>query len=127
MGQIPVLGELLGCDSLLIYTNMDEWFTKRDEIKEILATHLKIKNTSDWLSVLEPADIWCAGVMDWKTLFDTEAFKVLNMIQEVTMSDNYTYKTTRCPIQINHELLTSESGTPFLGEHNDLINKEFAL
>ncbi|GAF04501.1 formyl-coenzyme A transferase [Saccharicrinis fermentans DSM 9555 = JCM 21142] len=127
MGQIPVLGELLGCPSLKKYPQPASWFTQRDEIKEILSDHLKTKNTQDWLDVLEPADIWCAEVMDWKTLFDTEAFKMLNMIQEVTMRDGYRFKTTRCPIQINGEWLTSECGTPKLGENTEEIKKKFSL
>ncbi|WP_430934185.1 CaiB/BaiF CoA transferase family protein [Saccharicrinis sp. 156] len=127
MGQIPHLGELLGCDALLPYTKVDEWFTKRDEIKDILGQHLSSKNTADWLAVLEPADIWCAEVMDWKTLFDTEAFKILEMIQEVNMGDGFSYNTTRCPISINDEFLTSEKGCAELGEDNQEIQVEFTL
>lgn len=127
MAQIPVLGNLLGCDALLKYTDVNSWFTQRDEIKDILASHLKTRETKDWLAVLEPADIWCAEVMNWKQLFDTEAFKILKMIQEVNMSDGYTFRTTRCPIQINDGYLTSEFGTPKLGEHSIVINKEFNL
>lgn len=125
MGSIPFLGELLDCAPLTDYPEPSSWFTKRDQIKDILAKHLKTKNTSDWLAMLEPADIWCAQVMDWKTLFDEEAFKILEMIQEVTMSDGFKFKTTRCPIQINGEWLRSEIGTPKLGEHTNSIQKEF--
>lgn len=126
MGQIPVLGDLLECEDLLPFTDVESWFTQRNEIKQILGKHLSTKQTKDWLAVLEPADIWCAQVMDWKTLFDQEAFKILEMIQKVTMSDGYSFETTRCPIQINGEWLTSEVGTPKLGEHTNLINKEFS-
>lgn len=124
MGSIPVLGELLGCEALLTYTDVEEWFTKRDEIKVILADHLKTKATKEWLAVLEPADFWCAEVMNWKSLFDTEAFKILDMIQSVNMSDGYAYETTRCPIEINNEYLKSEIGAPKLGEHNAVIDEE---
>ena len=127
MGQIPFLGELLACEALLPYTDVAGWFTQRDEIKLILAAHLKTRNTQEWLAILEPADIWCAEVMDWKTLFDTEAFKILEMVQDVTMSDGYTSKTTRCPITINDAWLRSEMGAPKLGEHNASIAQEFAL
>lgn len=125
MGQIPFLGELLACPELTNYPEPASWFTQRDEIKAILANHLSTKVTQDWLNVLEPADIWCAEVIDWRTLFDTEAFKILKMIQEVNMSDGYKFQTTRCPIQINGEWLTSEVGTPKLGEHTEQIKREF--
>lgn len=127
MGSIPFLGELLECEELTKYETPESWFIQRDEIKNILEDHLKTRETESWLALLEPADIWCAKVMDWKTLFDTEAFKLLKMIQTVNMSDGYRYKTTRCPIRINDEFLTSELGTPKLGEHNKVIEEEFKI
>ncbi|WP_029285813.1 CaiB/BaiF CoA-transferase family protein [Pedobacter sp. R20-19] len=125
MGSIPQLGDLLGCDKLLAYEAVEEAFDKRDEIKAILASHLSTETTETWLSKLEPADIWCADVLNWNALLDHDGFKVLNMIQEVEMVDGYRYKTTRCPIRIDGELLTSTKGSPKLGQDNDRIVKEF--
>ena len=68
MGDILELGQLLGCISLAIYTQPSEWFEKRDEIKKVLADHLETKTTECWLALLEPADIWCAKVMDYDSL-----------------------------------------------------------
>lgn len=127
MGSIPFLGELLGCQALEKYQEPEDWFRKRDEIKKILADHLGTGTTPHWLAILEPADIWCAKVMDWKDLLDHEGFKVLEMIQKVDTSDGYGYKTTRCPISINGELLTSTSGSPALGEDTRDICNEFGL
>ncbi|TRX57620.1 CoA transferase [Fulvivirga sp. M361] len=124
MGAIPVLGDLLGCADLKNYTEVASWYEKRDEIKKILADHLRTAPTQKWLSVLEPADIWCAEVMDWHRLLEHEAFKVLNMIQPVTMGDGFTYETTRCPIKIDGDLLTSSVGSPALGEHTKAITNE---
>jgi len=125
MGSIPQLGDLLGCDELLDYEAVEEAFDKRDEIKAILADHLSLETTETWLSKLEPADIWCADVLNWNALMDHDGFKVLNMIQEVEMVDGYRYKTTRCPIRIDGELLTSTKGSPKLGQDNERIIKEF--
>jgi CoA:oxalate CoA-transferase len=125
MGSIPGLGALLNCDTLLKYIDVKQAFDLRDEIKEILATHLLTQTTKYWLSILEPADIWCADVLNWNELMAHEGFKVLNMLQEVEMLDGYTYKTTRCPIRIDGELLTSRKGSPKLGQDNDHIIKEF--
>ena len=49
---------------LAAYSQPAEWFSKRDEIKEIIAAHLLTGSTAHWLSILEPADIWCARVME---------------------------------------------------------------
>jgi CoA:oxalate CoA-transferase len=125
MGSIPGLGALLNCDTLFKYIDVKQAFDLRDEIKEILATHLLTQTTKYWLSILEPADIWCADVLNWNELMAHEGFKVLNMLQEVEMLDGYTYKTTRCPIRIDGELLTSRKGSPKLGQDNDHIIKEF--
>lgn len=127
MGSIPVLGSLLECGELKSYTEISEAFEKRDEIKEILANHLKSGTTEKWLSVLEPADIWCADILNWQQLMDHEGFKVLDMIQQVEMSDGFTYQTTRCPIRIDGELFVSDKASPKLGEDNDQIIKEFGL
>ncbi|NMH87937.1 CaiB/BaiF CoA transferase family protein [Flavivirga algicola] len=124
MGSIPVLGELLGCKPLTHYKDVGSWFTKRDEIKKILADHLSTDTTEKWLSILEPADIWCASIMDWDTLFAQDGFKILEMIQNVKMGDGFEYKTTRCPIKIDGEYLTSSLGSPALGEHTKAIINE---
>jgi len=125
MGSIPQLGYLLGCEKLEGYTEISEAFDKRDEIKAILAEHLLSATTEKWLSILEPADIWCADVLNWNALMAHDGFKVLNMIQEVEMVDGYKYETTRCPIRIDGELLTSSVGSPKLGQDNEKIIKEF--
>jgi len=125
MGSIPVLGNLLNCPELLAYTDVAEAFDKRDEIKEILAKHLSTAETKHWLSKLEPADIWCSDVLNWDELLAHDGFKTLDMVQEVKMTDGYRYQTTRCPIKIDGELLTSATGSPKLGQDNQNIIKEF--
>lgn len=125
MASIPQLGNLLGCEPLENYIEIAEAFDKRDEIKAILADHLLSATTEKWLSVLEPADIWCADVLNWNALMAHEGFKVLKMVQEVEMIDGYKYETTRCPIRIDGELLTSPIGSPKLGQDNEKIIKEF--
>lgn len=123
MGSIPVLADLLKCDALLQFP--ENKFGLRDEIKNILATHLLTQNTEFWLNILEPADIWCAKVLNYQELFAEEGFKVLEFTQEVQMLDGYTYKTTRCPIKIDGEYFTSSKGSPKLGQDNERIINEF--
>lgn len=123
MGSIPQLGSLLGCDALLSYTEVAQAFHLRDEIKAILAAHLLTGTTEKWLDILQQADIWCADVLTWDKLMQHDGFKALDMIQEVSMSDGFKYRTTRCPIRIDGELLISPKGSPKLGQDNaDIIN-----
>lgn len=125
MGSIPVLGKLLKCPDLENYPLVSDAFDKRDEIKQIIAVHLKGGSTQRWLDLLEPADIWCAEVLTWDRLVTHEGFQTLEMIQEVRMQDGYTYRTTRCPIRIDGEYLISPIGSPMLGQDNEAIWKEF--
>ncbi|MGK9126061.1 CoA transferase [Olivibacter sp. SA151] len=125
MGSIPVLGKLLKCPDLENYPLVSDAFDKRDEIKQIIAVHLKGGSTQQWLDLLEPADIWCAEVLTWDRLVTHEGFQTLEMIQEVRMQDGYTYRTTRCPIRIDGEYLISPIGSPMLGQDNESIWKEF--
>jgi crotonobetainyl-CoA:carnitine CoA-transferase CaiB-like acyl-CoA transferase len=123
MGSVPVLASLLQCDELLQFP--ENKFGLRDEIKNILAKHLLTQNTEFWLNILEPADIWCAKVLNYQELFAEEGFKVLEFTQKVQMLDNYSYQTTRCPIKIDGEYFTSSKGSPKLGQDNEQIMNEF--
>jgi len=124
MGAIPTLGKLLDCEALVAYTVAADAFDKRDEIKAILAAHLKSRSTRHWLAILEPADIWCAEVLTWDDLRKHEGFKSLEMLQDVIMKDGFQYQTTRCPIRIDGERLCSTIGSPALGQDNEAIVRE---
>lgn len=126
MGDIPRLGKLLGCDALFSFTDPTDWFNKRDEIKTILQDYLNNKSVMEWLAILEPADIWCAEVLDYDALVQQEGYKVLEMEQEVFIGNQFV-KTTRCPIRVDGQILKSAKGAPSLGEHTVSIKKEFHL
>lgn len=126
MGQIPLLGQLLGCRELLAYPIAADWFDKRDEIKAILENHLLTKTAGEWLKVLEPADIWCAEVFNYDELMEQEGYKKLEMEQQVKVGERL-LKTTRCPIRVDGHVLKSTKGAPALGEHTIAIAKEFNL
>lgn len=126
MGSVLKLGELMEIEALSQCSNPEDWFVKRDEIKKNLQDRFLQKTTADWLSVLEPADIWCADVYDYEDLLASEGYKVLNMEQWV-VSNNLKVKTTCCPVRVDGERLTSDKGAPLLGEHNEKIIQEFGL
>lgn len=127
MGNILQLAELLKCEGLKNYPYPQDWFNRRDEIKKILADHLIHRQTENWLSILEPADIWCAKVLDYDALTKEEGYKVLDMELRVKTSNGLEITTTRCPIRVDGEFLLSDRGAPMLGEHNAQIDEEFIL
>jgi crotonobetainyl-CoA:carnitine CoA-transferase CaiB-like acyl-CoA transferase len=127
MGSIVRLGELLGCHPLTAFTDPKTWFTRRDEIKAELARHLKMQTTAHWLAILEPADVWCANVLTWPQLTAHEGFRALAMTQQVSRANGASLVTTRCPIRVDGNILTSPLGAPKVGEHNAEVRKEFLL
>ena len=127
MNDVPLLGRLLGCPALEIYTDSSQWFDKRDDIKEILGMHLLTRSVDEWLSMLQPADIWCAKVLNYDQLMRETGYKMLNMELKVRTSNGLSIKTTRCPIRIDGQVVFSETGAPLLGEHNERIDAEFGL
>jgi len=127
MNDVPSLGRLLGCPALEVYSDSSLWFDKRDEIKEVLSMHLLTRGVDEWLSMLQPADIWCAKVLNYDQLMRETGYKMLNMELKVTTSNGLSIKTTRCPIRIDGQMVFSETGAPLLGEHNERIDTEFRL
>jgi crotonobetainyl-CoA:carnitine CoA-transferase CaiB-like acyl-CoA transferase len=127
MGDILQLSVLLQCDHLKPFSDSNDWFAKRDEIKKILADHLVTNSAAFWLGILENADIWCAPVMDYDKLVQQDGYKVLDMEITVKTNNGLAITTTRCPIRVDGKLLVSDKGAPQLGEHNDAIEKQFEL
>lgn len=119
MIPVPRLGELIGCEALASYDDPETWHTKRDEIKAIIAEHLLGQTTAHWLSILEPADVWCADVYTWDKLMATEAFESLKMTQEVSRPNGTTLETTCCPILIDGERPCGGPAAPTVGQDND--------
>ena len=92
-----------------------------------LADHLQTQSTEHWLSILQPADIWCAKVFDYDMLRQEEAYQALDMELEVKTSNGLSITTTRCPLRIDGERLASDKGAPLLGEHNRDVELQFGL
>ena len=127
MTPVPKLGELLNLKSIQCYTNQEEWFTKRDEIKKLIGDLILTKSTQDWLDILQPADVWCSEVLEWDKMIEHEGFKVIDMLQRIKRSDGLDIETLRCPIRFDNEVLKSEIAAPLIGEHTNKICNEFNL
>jgi CoA:oxalate CoA-transferase len=128
MTPIGKLAGLLDLGALAPYADDPKsWFKERDAIKSIIAGLIATQPTSHWLEILEPADIWCAKVLDWPELLTSEGFKALDMLQTVTREDNVSILTTRSPLRIDGQRATTSRAAPLIGEQSDKIRKEFGL
>jgi CoA:oxalate CoA-transferase len=127
MTRLPSLGTLLGIPELTQITDSAEGFKRRDEIKRLIADRLRGETTEHWLGILDAADIWCSEVLDWPRLLSSEAFQQLDMLQTLANGKGLEILTTRCPFRLDGRVLKSERLAPKVGQHTELITKEFAL
>lgn len=128
MTPIAKLADLFELDALTPYKDKPKsWFSDRDAIKRIIADHVATEPTDHWLKILEPADIWCARVLTWDELMETEGFKTLDMLQTVTREDDVSITTTRAPLRINGKRPQTHRAAPLIGEQSAKIRAEFGL
>jgi CoA:oxalate CoA-transferase len=127
MTHLPTLGKLLELPALEEISAPATGFRRRDEIKQIIAGRLREHTSEHWLEILNAADIWCAEVLDWPNLSASKAFQQLAMVQTLTDGRGIEILTTRLPIRLDGDLLTSERLAPRVGQHTDAIQKEFGL
>ncbi|TWF41187.1 CaiB/BaiF CoA transferase family protein [Neorhizobium alkalisoli] len=128
MTPIPRLADLLDMPELAPYRDKPaSWFVERDDIKQLIARRIETRTVDEWLAILEPADIWCAKVLNWNELMDNDGFKALDMLQTVTREDNVSILTTCSPLRVNGERPKFDRAAPRIGEHSHAIREEFGL
>lgn len=126
MMPLAQLAQALPLPALDAYSAQDA-FGRRDEIKRLIAATLSQHDTAHWLARLQPADVWCAEVLDWPRLLQSQAFGLLDMLQTVKRGDGTPVQTTRTPVRIDGSRALSARGAPQVGEHSASIRREFGL
>lgn len=94
----------------------DAAFRERDAIKRTIAARLAMRRTADWLATFEPADLWCAEVLDWPTLLAGKAAGLLAMVQTVEDAGGRRLRTTRLPLRIDGERPADRRAAPAIGQ-----------
>jgi CoA:oxalate CoA-transferase len=125
MGSLAQLGRAIACPELAQFDSRHDTFASRDQIKALLAAHLRSHTNAHWLERLRSVDYWCAPVMRWGDLLAHEAFKCLDMLQEIPNSNGLALRTTRCPVRIDGERPRTRLGAPGIGEHNDWVKDRY--
>jgi len=119
------LATLMGIDGLeRFYRDASALLRQRDEIKSIIAEKTATRTTSDWLSILQPADIWCSEVLDWPQMLESEAFRNLDFQQVIRRNGQITLTTLRSPIRIDGQTLKNQRAAPALGADRGAILKD---
>lgn len=103
MMNIRQLAAAIDCPALAAF-EPDDAFSRRDEMKQALALHLATRPSAWWLERLHAEDLWAMEVLNWESMTNSEAYRVLKMEQQVQVNGK-AIKTTRCPIRIDGQLL----------------------
>ena len=128
MMPLDKLNALLGIGALQPFAaDPAHAFSHRDEIKRLIADRLAERTTDHWLGVLEPADVWCAKVLQWPELLESEGFRVLDMLQTVTRDDGVQVHTTSAPFRVDGVRPKTPAAAPYIGAHTEAIAAEFGL
>jgi CoA:oxalate CoA-transferase len=124
MGDLLFIGNTLEID-LSKYTDKQDWFTFRDEIRELLAQKLSGQTTDYWLKLLQKEGIWCGKVFNYEELDSQPFVNELQLKQTIQNSAGEKLVTTRSPIQLDGKILTSKKAAPSVGEDNLKIHEQF--
>ncbi|RME64900.1 MAG: CoA transferase [Alphaproteobacteria bacterium] len=128
MTPIERLAGLLGINSLKTYVKKPErLYSERDAIKSALAERLRQKTTSAWLAILQPADIWCAEVLEWEQLLCAKQCELLDMFQALEGAGGFRFETTRIPLRLDGVRPACRGAAPRLGEHGAAIRAELGV
>ena len=130
MTPIAQLADLLGMPELDPYRDDPKsWFTERDKIKRLIAdAALHRDRPTHWLAMLEPADIWCAKVLDWPELLREQGFTAprhaadRRACRQCLASSRPDRRSASMVTRPHHR-----DAAPRIGEHTDKIKAEFGL
>lgn len=124
MGDLLFIGKTLGVD-LTKYADKQDWFTFRDEIRNLLAEKIITQTADYWLNLLQKERIWCGKVLNYEELDNQSFVSELQLKQTIQNSAGEKLVTTRSPIQLDGKILTSKKAAPSVGEDNIKIHEQF--
>lgn len=127
MTPLGQLAGLLELPALLDWPDPASWFSARDAIRAVIADRIAGQTVDHWLGLLEPADIWCAKVLDWPALLRSSSFAHLDMIQTVWREPGLAIRTTKAPIRIDGQRPACKNAAPVVGADTDAIRRAFGL
>jgi crotonobetainyl-CoA:carnitine CoA-transferase CaiB-like acyl-CoA transferase len=121
--SLTTLGGLMGID-LAQYEG--QGLTARDAIKAAIAEVTPARTTAAWLAVLQPADIWCAEVMDWPALRRHPVWGQLGM-DRTFARDGFAFHGIAGPLRLNGARPAPGTAAPRLGADTGTIITDFGL
>ena len=97
-----------------------------DELKKILEDKLKIKETNEWVKIMEKEKIPCGPIFNIKEAVENPQVNARNMIVKAFHKKIGDFKLAGNPIKMsNYKDEKSRGDIPDLDEHREKIIKEF--
>lgn len=124
MGDLILLGSTIDVD-LSKYADKKTWFTGRAAIRKILRKRITTQTSNHWIKLLRAKGMWCERVLNYNDLNSKPFMNDLQLKQTVINADGNTLVTTRSPIKIDGDILSSSKAAPKVGQDNKKINKQF--
>lgn len=121
--SLATLGQLMDLD-LSQYEG--QGLQQRDAIKAAIAAVTPARTTAAWLAALQPADIWCAEVLDWPALRSHPVWAQLDM-QHRFGTDAFAFDGIAGPLRLNGARPTAPGAAPPLGADTTRIITDFGL
>lgn len=124
MSPFKALIEVLGNDTLLKYDDPETLFAKRDEIWRALAAETGAWTTSDLISALLAADIWCGEVKSHLEAAQDPQVKHLGLITSYTHPSAGEVKIVGPSISMSRTPAEVSRPAPLVGEHTREVLSE---
>ena len=106
-------------------TNADR-MDNLDNLREILAAHLRTESTGDWLLRLEAANVPAGPVSSIVDMLRHPQTVARDMVVEVPQGDD-TAKALGMPVKFSDSPAVIERGAPAQGEHTEEVLREYGF
>ncbi|MGH1464843.1 MAG: CaiB/BaiF CoA transferase family protein [Cognatishimia sp.] len=130
LAMVPLakLAEALSLPELIAWDSVPEaGFVHREEIRALISKCLLTKEASVWEQTLSAKGIWCARILDWSEMLQSDTFKALDMISDVKASEEFGGSLMRSPLRIDGSRAAVELLGPVLNANFADIVNEFSL
>lgn len=128
MTRLPVLAAVLKLPSLLEFSEFDKpEFTARDALQSIVQDRLLDQSAVAWEEQLTKQGIWCARILEWPELIDSEIFQNLDILSNIPVGSLTDFKALRTPIRLDGSRAEAQTTAPQLNADHTSICVEFEL
>ncbi len=126
MSSLTQLGDLLDLPDLKIYEhNPATAFQNKDLIRHRLQTKLYTRSAANWETELTAQGIWCAKVLDWSQMLQTEIMQSLQMTSPPDSKP--AVHTIASPLRMNGNRPAPATRAPALDAQGNAILEEYGL